>query len=189
MHHLQQHFLNLGLTIPQIDKMMTIFKNKMALERGSFFHKNLEICQKIGFVTEGACRYFYNTEKGEFTSWIATEGDFVTTLGSFITQKIATENIQAISHTKIIYATYSDWQKLYNEEAFLRDLYTKTMEEQYKTMESRLFNMITLPAEQRYNWILKQHPKFNQMVSDRYLASILGITPRHLSRIRGNFRS
>lgn len=188
MNNLQHHFLKLGMNSVQSEKMQSIFKNDLRLERGKFFNKNNDICQKIGFVMEGVCRYYYDTEKGEFTLWVALEGDLVTTLGSFINQKVTSENIQAIAPTKIIYATFNDWQKLYNTEPFVRELYAATMEDQYKSMENRLLNMITLSAEQRYNWILKYHPKFNQLVSDKYLASILGITPRHLSRIRGNFR-
>ncbi len=186
--NIESHFLSLGLSVSQAAKISSIFKSHLLLQRGEFFNKNTEICQKIGFVTEGVCRYYYDTEKGEITRWVSIEGDFVTTFGSFFAQKTATENIQAIIQTQIIYANFMDWNKLYNEEPFLRQLYTKTIEDQYKSMETRLFNMIALTAEQRYDWILKNHPKLNQQVSDKYLASILGITPRHLSRIRANFR-
>lgn len=57
---------------------------------------------------EGMLRYYYDTDKSEVTCWVALEGDFVTSLGSFISQKQVKENIQAIQNTKIIYTLRED---------------------------------------------------------------------------------
>jgi CRP/FNR family transcriptional regulator, anaerobic regulatory protein len=133
---------------------------------------------------EGMLRYYYDTDKSEVTRWVALEDDFVTSLGSFITIQPVKENIQAIQNTKIIYATREDWNAIYQEENFVRELWTSVIEENYIGMENRIFNMISLSGEERYEWILKNYPKFNLYIPDKYLASMLGITPRHLSRIR-----
>lgn len=41
-----------------------------------------------------------------------------------------------------------------------------------------------LSAEQRYEKLLKDEPELLQQVPLQYIASMLGITPRHLSRLR-----
>lgn len=178
-------FQHIGLSNEQTEKMSSIFKHTLELKKGEFFYTNAQICHKIGFMEQGMLRYYYDTDKSEVTRWVALEGDFVTSLGSFISQKQVKENIQAIQNTKIIYTIREDWNKIYQEEQFVREFWTSAMEENYIGIENRLFNMIALSAEERYEWILKNYPKFNLYIPDKYLASMLGITPRHLSRIRG----
>lgn len=53
--------------------------------------------------------------------------------------------------------------------------------------ESR-FKLIALNAEQRYLSMLREEPHLLQQIPLQYLASILGVTPRHLSRIRSEIR-
>ncbi len=53
-------------------------------------------------------------------------------------------------------------------------------------MESfmRIENFILYPPLQRYQRFVKDNPNLVQRVPDKYLASVLGITPGSLSRIR-----
>jgi CRP/FNR family transcriptional regulator, anaerobic regulatory protein len=185
MNSISETFQNLGLSSEQTEKLSAIFKHTLELKKGEFFYQNSQVCSQLGFLETGMLRHFYETEGNDITCWVGLEGNFVTSLGSFITQMPVKENIQAIQTTKIIYTTREDWKALYQEENFVREIWTSVIEENYIGMESRLFSMITLSAEQRYDWMLKNHPKFNLYIPDKYLASMLGITPRHLSRIRG----
>ncbi len=57
-------------------------------------------------------------------------------------------------------------------------------EEQYLELEKRVFQLQKETASQRYANLLKNHPEFIQQLPLQYLASYLGITQRHLSRIR-----
>ena len=186
INKIYETFQEIGLSNEQTEKISQIFKHTLELRKGEYFYKNTQICHKIGFMDEGMLRYYYDIEKSEITRWVALKGDFVTSLGSFISQQTVRENIQAIQNTKIFYATREDWNSIYQEEQFVREFWTKAMEENYIGMENRLFNMIALSAEERYEWILKNYPQFNLYIPDKYLASMLGITPRHLSRIRSN---
>jgi CRP/FNR family transcriptional regulator, anaerobic regulatory protein len=185
MNTLSETFQNLGLSNEQTEKVSNIFKHTLDLKKGDYFYHNTQICDKIGFLENGMLRHFYETEGNDITCWVGLEGNFVTSLGSFIMQMPVKENIQAIQTTKIIYATLEDWKAIYQNENFVREIWTGVIEQNYIGMESRLFSMITLSAEARYDWMLKNHPKFNLYIPDKYLASMLGITPRHLSRIRG----
>ena len=48
--------------------------------------------------------------------------------------------------------------------------------------------MYQFTAEQRYLWFLNRYPGLINMVSHRYIASFLGMSPVTLSRIRGKLR-
>jgi CRP/FNR family transcriptional regulator, anaerobic regulatory protein len=186
MQILTDYLLKNGLTEIQSIKVTSIFNKLIVLEKDEFFHTENKICDKIGFIVEGMCRYFYSTEKEEITRWVSLKNEFVTSLSSFITQNPSLENIQAIKRTEILVANKKDWEKLYFEEDFVRQLWIKNIENNYIGMENRVFNLIAMSAEERYNWMLKNQPKFNLLVPDKYVASMLGIKPRHLSRIRLN---
>jgi CRP-like cAMP-binding protein len=175
-----------GFPETQAEKIASIFKKRIFLEKGAYFHQERKVCRQLGFITDGMCRFFYNTPHEEVTRWVALENEFVTSLGSFITQEGSPENIQAIKPTEILVASKGDWETLYRENEFLRTFWVKTIEAHYIGMETRVFNLIALSAEERYEWMLQHQPQFNANVPDKYVASMLGIKPRHLSRIRAS---
>jgi len=51
-------------------------------------------------------------------------------------------------------------------------------------MEKRIFLLQKESAETKYQDLLKHHPEYLNLIPLNYLASYLGITQRHLSRIR-----
>ena len=57
-------------------------------------------------------------------------------------------------------------------------------EQQYIELEKRIFQLQKNNAFERYSDLLKNHPEYLQNIPLQYLASYLGITQRHLSRIR-----
>ena len=57
-------------------------------------------------------------------------------------------------------------------------------EQSYIEMENRLLAIQMEPAKKRYEDLIENHPDYLQNVPLKYLASFLGITQRHLSRLR-----
>ncbi|MNT98592.1 hypothetical protein D3C72_2412100 [compost metagenome] len=55
---------------------------------------------------------------------------------------------------------------------------------QYLELEKRLFIFQKDKAKKRYIDLLENQPGYVQKIPLQYLASYLGITPRHLSRLR-----
>ncbi|HZY78281.1 MAG TPA: Crp/Fnr family transcriptional regulator, partial [Cyclobacteriaceae bacterium] len=121
---------------------------------------------------------------GEVTRWVALTGTFVTSLKSFIQQVPSVENIQAMEQTEIAIMPRASWIALYEQHEFARTFWTRNIEENYIGMEERVFNLIAKTAEERYSWMQANQPRFIREVPDKYLASMLGIHPRHLTRIR-----
>jgi CRP/FNR family transcriptional regulator, anaerobic regulatory protein len=176
----------LGLNTTQAEMLASIFRQQKNLDRGDYFVQRGYTCHNLAFMVDGMCRHYYDTEKGEGTRWVVLPNEFITSLGSFISQRPAEENIQAIKPTALLIASRKDWQEIYDQEEFVRMVWLKSIEENYVGMENRVFNLIAMTAEERYDWMLKHQPRFNQHVPDKYVASMLGILPRHLSRIRAS---
>lgn len=174
----------LGLTESQAQILLEGFDSHKKLASGKFFVKAGKVCTEVGIITKGKCRFYYDTKDGEVTRWVSLTNDFVASLSSFITQKPGPENIQAMEATEMIIMPRTTWLALYEQHEFIRNFWAKLMEMNYIGMEERVFNLIAKSAEERYQWMRENQPRFIQEVPDKYLASMLGTTPRHLSRIR-----
>lgn len=160
------------------------FSRTRTLRRNEFFVREAERCSEIVFIESGMIRHFYNTAKGEVTRWVCLDNTLCTSLASFLSDKPSQENLQAIVDTQVFVMRKSDFAKLYEKHAAIRTIWTKFMEENYLGMERRVFELIALDAEERYQRLLEEFPDFVLKVPNKYVASMLGMEPRHLSRIR-----
>ena len=133
-------------------------------------------------------RHFYSTNESEVTRWVSLQHDFVTSLRSFISQSPSIENLQAISDCELVVFDRKVFVILIEKNQAFKNFYIKALEYNYITIEDRVFSLIEKSAEERFEWMSKNQLRFIQQVPVMYTASMLGITPRHLSRLRKKFR-
>lgn len=181
---LYDHMKSIGFNENQSKIIADAFNKELILEEGEYFIKEHDVCSRIGFLVSGICRHFYNTSDEQITRWVVLPGNFITSLSSFIKQSPSNENINALKKTVLLTISKSDWELLYKENEFVRNIWLNNIEQNYLGMEERVFNLIAKSAEDRYKWLLERYPEMNLQIPDKYLASILGIHPRHLSRVR-----
>jgi hypothetical protein len=180
-----EKIMQFGLDQEQALQISSLFKTEVILKKNDFWLKENTVCEHLGFITEGMCRYFYVNDNGdEVTRWVSIENEFTTSLGSFIRKIRTKENIQAISPAKIQVAQKDDWDVFCKDHEFARIFWSKAIEEYLIGMEERVYSLIALNAKHRYENLRNNYPKLVMNVPDKYLASILGIKPRHLSRLR-----
>ena len=161
--------------------------NIVKLKRNDIFLKAGQICNKIGFLNSGQIRHYYSAKENDVTRWISFENDFVTSLRSFILNIPSIENLQAISDCELLVIDRKDFDILIKKNIGFKDFYIKALEYNYITIEDRVFSLIEKSAEERFEWMMKNQLHFIQKVPVMYTASMLGITPRHLSRLRKKF--
>lgn len=155
------------------------------LEKGDFFIRAGEYCQEVGFVEEGICRSFYSSQnKEEVTYCFSFPNNLLAAYSSFISNSPSQENLQALTAMKLCVISKYELDKLIeNSSTWL--LFAKILaEQQYLELEQRIFLLQREKAIVRYEDLLKKHPTYLQQVPLQYLASYLGISMRHLSRIR-----
>ena len=94
------------------------------------------------------------------------------------------EFLEATEKAELLQITYNDFKKIIEETTLGRDLYTKQLEVAYQTNHWRLESFLTITAKQRYDFLMETNPAIIQRLSNKIVASYLGITQESLSRLK-----
>lgn len=179
---------NLGqyaiLTLEEIDHFLNLCEYK-TLKKGDFFSKENTICNEIGFVLSGIFRsYYYSSEEEEITYCFIFQEHFITAYSSFISQDRTQESIQAITDIEMLVISREAVAKLEQSSTNWLRFLKFLAEQEYIKLERRVFMLQKEKAETRYKDLIENKPQFLQHIPLHYLASYLGVTQRHLSRLR-----
>lgn len=155
------------------------------LDKSDYYVKEGETCKSVTFVLSGILRSYYTSDKGDdITYCITFPNNFMTAYSSFLTNQPTQENIQAITDTELLIISKEKIERLvHNSHNWV--IFQKTIaEQQYIELEKRIFLLQGSNATKRYAELIKNQPNYIQDIPLQYLASYLGISQRHLSRIR-----
>ena len=172
------------LTKDEID----VFENKLVykkFKKGEFFIREGQTCKEVAFVASGLFRsFYYSSLEEEVTYCFTFSNSFVTAYSSFLSQNKTVENIQALTDVEILTISRNEILKLEQSSTNWLRFFKLIAEQEYIKMEKRIFLLQKETAEKRYSDLLKNQPEYLQFIPLNFLASYLGITQRHLSRIR-----
>lgn len=184
MDKLKAYFNNIGFDNLTSEKVAEHFYQK-TFNKGDLFVTEGKTALQIGFVTDGQFQYYATTTQGEEkTTYIALQNSFVASLLSYLTETPARENIRALTNATLWIINKQDVLDLQNKIPEFQNFYIQLVEWQLCCIDKSKFDFITLTAEQRYDKLLKEEPELLRQIPLQYIASMLGITPRHLSRLR-----
>jgi CRP-like cAMP-binding protein len=145
----------------------------------------------IFFIRKGLVRsYFFNENADEITFQIFAEKSFFGNIHAMMLHQSSKFTYEALEKTKVYTLPFDAFRKLMRENAEKLEvdrsfMFQSTFSQIYNRMES----FVIMSPEQRYEKYVKDHPNIIHRVPDKYIASILGITPVSLSRIRGRIAS
>ncbi len=155
------------------------------LEKGDFFISEGKIGKEVAFVISGLFRsFYYSSSEEEVTYCFTFSNSFVSAYSSFLSQTKTPENIQALTDIELLIISRDDIIKLENSSSNWLKFFKFIAEQEYIKMEKRIFILQKESAEKRYQDLLTNDPEYLQLIPLNYLSSYLGITQRHLSRIR-----
>ncbi len=184
MNELRQYIKTyFGVNNEDMDSISHLFKEN-TLRKGEFFTEKDKYCHQLGFVRSGYLRVYSETEHKEVTQWISTQGYFVTDLSSLIFNTPSRFNIQALTNCNLYSIAKSDYLNLGKHVSKWDKLEKLFIAKCFVTLENRIFNHLSKSAEERYLDLFAENPALFNQIPLQYLASMLGMTPETLSRIR-----
>jgi CRP-like cAMP-binding protein len=143
-----------------------------------------QVSVHLGFVEHGMFQYYFPADGEERTTYVTAENTFLASVASFLNGTPSNESIRALTHARIWRISKEGLKTLLNELPSFKDYYIGLLEWQIGCIDKSRHELLVLSAEQRYQRLVDTEPELLQRIPLQYLASILGVTPRHLSRIR-----
>ncbi|GLU57386.1 Crp/Fnr family transcriptional regulator [Dyadobacter frigoris] len=191
MEHYYLAFFNFVeeiVTLPEMDKasIRRSFK-PIFVPKDTIIESAGKIPEYHNFIVSGHMRnYYLDKNDNQITTDLNNGPRFFTSYHHFMNRSVSNENLHCITDCELlrikrddvdISAELSKTQKDYTIEILRRHL---------QQDKERIDDMANLTAEDRYHKFLREKPNIARHVQLGYIASYLGITQRHLSRLRGD---
>ncbi|MEM9544869.1 MAG: Crp/Fnr family transcriptional regulator [Bacteroidota bacterium] len=137
------------------------------------------------FVEKGCLRTFVTDYNGvEHNISFSIENWWAGDLQSFLNKESAVYSIQALENTTVLAINKTNWDYLVEKvPAFLG--YTRVLFRNHIfSQQNRISQNLSFTAMERYDYFQQNYPDQFQRISQKHLASYLGITPEFLSMLR-----
>lgn len=154
------------------------------LRKGEFLTRAGNVCRNVSFINKGLLRMFYLVDGKEICVGFAAENEYLAQYDSFLTRQPSAGNIDALEDCELINLSYDGMQALYQSHPVFEQFGRKIAEMLFIMVSSQTNRLLTLTPEERYAELLQTQSYLLQRVPQYMLASYIGITPEHLSRIR-----
>jgi CRP-like cAMP-binding protein len=163
-----------------IEERLTIQR----LKKGEFLTRQGEVCRQVSFVNQGLLRMFYLVDGKEICTGFSYEGEYVSQYDSFLTQQPSVGNIDILEDAILINLSYEDMQELYKKHPVFQIFGRKIAEMLFIMIAGKSNSLLMNTPEERYQMINENYPYIIQRVPQYMIASFIGVSPEHLSRIR-----
>lgn len=155
------------------------------LPKKALLLKEGQPCLQLNYVVSGALRAYVTDAAGkESTILFAVPDWWVTDMYCFLNGKPAMMYIEAIEESSVFQLRKEDLDALYLQVPKLERYFRILMQNAYTREQLRIIENLTLTAKERYHNFLQKYPDIAQAVTQKQIASYLGITPEFLSAIR-----
>jgi CRP-like cAMP-binding protein len=172
----------MSLSDAQIELLVSYLR-EVELAPGDYFLRERNVCRHIGFVTEGVLRVLHFDHDDEVTRYFITNGNLAVLPDSFRYQAPATENIQAVTETRLWILKYEDMVNLFGEIPAWARLVQKLVEEvQRQRALGRMLASQSIQA--RLDSFHEEYPGLMEVVPEKILASYLKMSPAELKNNR-----
>jgi len=159
--------------------------SEQVLKKKEFLLKEGQHCRHLSFIVSGTFRFFHINEKGnERDEHFSLGNEFVVDIQSFMDDIPAKMNIQAISNSRILTITQSDYNQLLKTIPKLIVFENLMLKKSLFNTYNRLVSLLKDSPDTRYLNLLQEQPRIHEEVPLQYIANYLGITRETISRIR-----
>lgn len=154
-------------------------------ERGQSFLEAGAAAVDCGTVLHGVMREFYPlADGGEVTRGFSGPGDGIGSLSDLLSGQPARSAIIAEADTTAAITSWAHVREVAARVPAWTRYLARVTEQLYITKANREYELLALDAEQRYQRFRSRYAALEAQVPLRHVASYIGVTPEHLSRLR-----
>jgi len=173
-----------ALSSTELETLKSFFIPKKIRKRQYILNAG-DVCQYITLVEKGLLRSFTVDDDGhEHVVQFASEGWWISDVGSFVSGKDALYNIEALEDSELLHLTRQGMEELLIQLPVMERFFRLLMQNNIIALQRRVVAYMSLSAEEKYLKLMEVAPDIMNRASQQHIASYLSITPETLSRIR-----
>lgn len=168
----------------ELDQFLFEAKIKVFKRHEIISHVNT-IPNEILFINKGIIRVVVTDNEGnEHTIHFALENQFIADYSNFIQRQASFYSLQALEETEVVVLPRSTIEWGYNNLLEGQKMGRLIAEYYFIYQDNRIKNLYIRTPKERYDSISQIFPDIHNRVPQHMIASYLGITPIHLSRLK-----
>jgi CRP-like cAMP-binding protein len=155
------------------------------LKKKEYLLKEHQVADSAAFVIQGClCSYSVDANGFRHNLQFAPPDWWITDMYSFISGLAGHLNIQALEHSEVLLLSRENQLKLFNQIPALERYFRILTEKSLVSSRKRLMDNLSLSAEQRYLNFCTAYPGLINHLTQKEIASYIGVTPEFLSKLR-----
>jgi CRP-like cAMP-binding protein len=176
--------LHIALAPNEQEQVLALLQRKTVAKRSILLQPG-EIERHIYFVNEGCLRMYHTDKDGqEHNLCFYPENWWACDIVSFFKAKRATNSIQALEDTEVCHFSLPALERLFTEVPRFERFFRILTQNGFDMFQRRVTSSLSKTAEQRYREFRRHYPGLEQRISQKQIASYLGITAAFLSMMR-----
>jgi len=181
---LQNVLRHIALNNEEISYFTSLLSHK-DVARKEFLLQAGNVAKHINFIHAGALKaYYLDVKSDENIIMLAVDDWWITDMYSFTSGNPAMQFISAIEDTEIFQLQKNDFDLLLVKIPAFERFFRILMQNAYVREQLRVIQNLSMPAEERYLNFLKKYPQLVQRVTQKQIASYIGVSPEFLSAMR-----
>lgn len=168
----------------EVQEILAIFSEK-EFEKGELFKERDTIIKELGFLVDGSTRSYFINEKGdEITDEILQKENFLSDIISVRTDKKSSIIIEILEKSIVLVAAMDKVRDLLNRNVTFNILIREYLGDRSMELLKRYLMFLNGTAKERYQYLITSNPTLLEKFPLKFIASMIGVTPTQLSRIR-----
>jgi len=170
---------------PEEEGLVVKHTTERRFKRGDFLNSEGDVNRFTNFIVKGSARVYYIEPDGhEHVVQLGISKWWIGDFPSFITQTKASMYTEALETTEVFAFSYDQLQLVYQEVPKMERFFRLIIQKAYAAFHRRMLESLGLDAEQRYIAFRNAYPEMDLQISQKHIASYLGMSPEFLSTLK-----